>query len=647
MKFRITPLCLLLLLSCTTKAPRSFLTSQELAWLQARDNTVIIAPEEDYPPFSFINNKSQLSGISADYIHLLEKKLPLRFKYLPFANLTQQLEAVKTGQADMLCNLKETPERLEYLRFTQPYIEVPVVIITRKASQGLSTLASLQGHRVAVGRNYGIHEYLRTHHPGLTLSPQENDIQSLRKLSFDEVDAAVMDVASASYLIESESIVNLKITGNTPFRYILSMAIRNDLPILLDILDKGIAQISLKEREAITSKWIQLSYPLFWTRYLLLALAGLLAVILGIAGWNHALKQKVKQKTQALRTEMEDRLHAEAHLKAVLEGRTEAIWAIDKDYNITAINPFFKAAFQAQYDIVLEVGIPALNVLPERMNAFWKPLYDRALSGESFHHEFILSDQNAKRTFIVSLNPIRVNNKVTGASVISTDITESKNAADQIAQDLREKEVLLREIHHRVKNNMNIMTSLLNLQAAHVQSAEEAVAALEESRNRIMSMALVHHLLYQSNDFSRIDMNTYIKNITQELSSIMGGKLRLDMHMQLQGLSLDINTAIPCGLILNEWLTNTFKHAFPDSTQGKVYIAFSKQDNGLYQLDYKDTGVGLPDSIDFPAQETLGLRLISILSEQLSGHLSMNRNGGTAYSLTFPEPGHDADEDSP
>jgi|GEM_PF-2707304 len=638
-------LCTLLIslsfLNCSPTEKTAFLAGREIAWLKARNNTVIVATEFNYPPFAFVNDQGQFKGISADYLKLLEEKLPLHFEYLSPDHLAQQLTAVKTGRAQMICNLRETPERLQYLNFTPPYMEVPVVIITRNTTQGLSSLEGLRGRTVAVGQDYGVHEYLQAQQPDLNLYPVENDLIGLRQLSFGEIDAVVMDIASASYFIENETIVNLKITGELDFKYELCLAVHNTLPTLHGILVKGLHRITPKERDAIEARWIRLRYPLFWQRYRLQIFAtagGLLFIALWFLLLNLSLKRQVRLKTAALRNEIKERMQAEALLQALLEGRTESIWAIDSHYKIIALNHYFKTEFKTYYDIDLEVGMDALEVLPKRHQYDWKSLYDLALDGKNHHIEYAIPRLSPTRTFIVSLTPIRLHQNIIGASAISLDITKRKEAEAQIERDLHEKEVLLKEVHHRVKNNMNIVTSLLSLQAAHITTAKEALEAFEESKNRILSMALVHHLLYQSDDFSTVNMDDYIKNISRELQNAMTGEKKIKMELQLQGLTLDINTAVPCGLILNEWLTNAFKHAFSGRDSGTVRIAFTRDDAQQYVLHFSDDGIGLPPQIVPQTGETLGLRLISILAEQLEGTLAVNRDNGTAYSLTFPPP---------
>jgi len=240
------------------------------------------------------------------------------------------------------------------------------------------------------------------------------------------------------------------------------------------------------------------------------------------------------------------------------------------------------------------------------------------------------------------------------------DITELKRAEEQIKASLQEKEVLLKEIHHRVKNNMQIISSLLGLQSNYVQD-KQTLEAFNESRNRIRTMSLVHELLYQSENLARIDFNEYIRHLTSYLfqSADNLGVITLNINAD-DDVSLNIDTAIPCGLIINELVSNSLKHAFPEDlpvrasrTQtGVVGItpfqrelcielthrrkgAAPDDNNGEFTLIISDNGVGFPQNLDFRNAESLGLQLVNALVNQLKGTIELDRSHGTAFKIMF------------
>lgn len=212
---------------------------------------------------------------------------------------------------------------------------------------------------------------------------------------------------------------------------------------------------------------------------------------------------------------------------------------------------------------------------------------------------------------------------------------ERKEAEDKLKTSLAEKEVLLREIHHRVKNNLQIITSLLNLQSRHIED-EPALDMFQESRNRVRSMALVHEKLYRSNDLAKVDFSEYIQSLGRHLFMSYGiNSAVIDLDVRVSDVFLDINTSIPCGLIINELISNSLKHAFYGRKQGKIHVGLGPGKNGKYKLLVKDDGVGLPKGLDVKKTESLGLQLVTMLVEQLQGTLRIENKKGTAIEIIF------------
>ncbi len=216
-----------------------------------------------------------------------------------------------------------------------------------------------------------------------------------------------------------------------------------------------------------------------------------------------------------------------------------------------------------------------------------------------------------------------------------------KLAEQQIKASLSEKEVLLREVHHRVKNNMQVISSLLSLQSGQIKDREYA-DKFNDSRNRIRSMALVHEKLYQSKDMANIDFNDYVKTLANSLFSFYEILSRtISLEIDVEDIVLGVDTAIPCGLIINELLSNCLKHAFSNGKDGSITISFKKdkiEGKTSYELIISDNGVGIAESIDIKNTESLGLQLIMTLVEhQLQGRLNLIRTGGTKFIINFRE----------
>ena len=221
-----------------------------------------------------------------------------------------------------------------------------------------------------------------------------------------------------------------------------------------------------------------------------------------------------------------------------------------------------------------------------------------------------------------------------GAVYITRDITELKKVENKFKSSLEEKEVLLREIHHRVKNNMQIVSSLLNLQSRYLND-EKTVNVLKESRNRVRSMAMVHEELYRSHDLSKIDFADYIQRLLSGLFSSYGVDHNLIMpEINVEDVLLNIDIAVPCGLIINELVSNSLKHAFVQGQKGKISIKFHP-DGEKYVLIVADDGIGFSENIDFENTKTLGLQLVNTLVKQLAGSINVYRDTGTLFKIVF------------
>jgi two-component sensor histidine kinase len=216
------------------------------------------------------------------------------------------------------------------------------------------------------------------------------------------------------------------------------------------------------------------------------------------------------------------------------------------------------------------------------------------------------------------------------------DITERKAVEARLHASLQEKELLLREVYHRVKNNLQVISSLLSLQE-HQLTDPDAVTVLRHARDRVRSMALVHEKLYRSTDLSRVDFTDYLRQLARELRHSYGITSRqVEFGFHLEEASLGIDVAIPCSMIVHELVSNALRHAFPDGRRGRIQIALGPETPGWARLEVADDGIGLPPEDEPRHTGSLGLQLVAMMVEQIGGRLTVARDAGTRFSVVFP-----------
>jgi PAS domain S-box-containing protein len=276
--------------------------------------------------------------------------------------------------------------------------------------------------------------------------------------------------------------------------------------------------------------------------------------------------------------------------------------------------------------------------MPNRKKEELMDRYKRRLLGERVPSIYETELVRADGTYI----PVEINAAMipydSGMAdmLIIRDITERKKIEEHVRTSLREKEVLLQEIHHRVKNNFQVIISLMNLQAG--QFKDPTTQQLCKEHNfRIRSMALVHEKLYQSENFSTINFKDYVEDMVWELCRSYRITEEVKLQIEIGEIAFGITMAIPCGLILNELVSNALKYAFPENRRGNIRISSRLRKDHKYEIIVQDDGAGMPQEIDFEATKSMGLYLVKLLTAQIGGTVKLNRKEGTAFTILFPE----------
>jgi len=729
------------------------LTEEERAWLNDH-RTISVGVEHNWAPIEYMDRSDSLKGLSSGYLRRLEGILGVRFQPVTADSRAAMVENDAKRQPDMFACVVKTPRRAAYLDFTRPYLSLPVVIFSRRERSYIGRIDQLEARSVAVLEGHATHDIISKNNPGIELVTVRDTEAALKALGMGEVEAFIGCLLTGSHYIAKEGLLNLKVAGETPYRYDLAMAGRKDWPLLTGILQKALDTISEEERAAIYNRWIKVNYEQSFDYSILWEIGGVALLILSAFGyWNRRLAREVAQRR---RTEAE-LFESRATYKNLFDNLIDVYYRTDAKGRFIMLSPSIEALLGYQPEELLGVNVADLYVdrkkrdlLTQRlMNEKWvegfetrlktkngsviwastnakllrdqtghvlgiegltrditehkriekalreselqyRVIFDnsplgilqvdpqgtitycndmaielfrssrRSLMGfnlprQLLNEKFKEADKiarsgkttvfegsytsvtgNKTSIFRVIFNPIEPGHSPSACIVTIEDIAERIEAEKKLKAALAEKEVLLREIHHRVKNSMQVMSGLLQLQCDRMDD-RELKQAFEDSQNRIIAMALVHQILYQSENLAHINLSDYLQRLSQALQSALDGNQgSVTLAVHAQDILLGLEVAVPCGLAINELLSNSYKHAFPQGCAGQITVEAYAAGNGEASIVVSDNGVGLPSDLDLSGSNSLGLYLVSGLVEtQLGGKLRMENQNGARISLRF------------
>jgi PAS domain S-box-containing protein len=396
---------------------------------------------------------------------------------------------------------------------------------------------------------------------------------------------------------------------------------RDDLEVINTLKEKFIPE------EAITDAGGQIRWLQTIKRPIVLP-DGTANHVLGIATDITARKQ----------AESASRL-SEERFRQIAENIREVFWITEPhDKKLVYISPAYEEVWGRPCRSLTEVSRTWLDTVYPEDRAPLIEAAETVKAGGDYDIEYRIVRPDGEIRWVRdrAFPILNLSGEVYRVAGVADDVTESKQALEQIKLSLHEKEVLLKEIHHRVKNNMQVITSLLSLQSKTI-SDEQALSVFQDSQNRVKSMALIHETLYQSKDLSRINFAEYLQKLVAHVSRSY--RLRpeaVKVNINIDNVSLPIDMAVPCGLIINELTSNSLKYAFPADKRGEVNITFG-QAEAHYILCVSDTGVGLPEGFDPERGKSLGMKLVRMLTEQLGGELECRNGVGTTFEIKFPE----------
>ncbi|WP_333318127.1 PAS domain S-box protein [Microcoleus sp. B4-C1] len=357
--------------------------------------------------------------------------------------------------------------------------------------------------------------------------------------------------------------------------------------------------------------------------------AGQVYRIVGIA-------EDISESKQAEKTIRE----SEERFRQLAENIQDSVWLMSAEFtDLLYLSPAYEQIWGRSREELYADPLKMMEWVHPEDKILLEEAMGRVLQGESTNTEYriFLPDGTIRWVCDRAFPIYDESGKIYRIAGICEDISDRKLTDARIQAALREKEVLLKEIHHRVKNNMQVISSLLQLQAQYIED-EATLTLFEESQTRIHSMALIHEQLYQSEHLDRIALSPYVENLVANLYQSFGcGNTSIKFNLKVDPIYLNIETAIPCGLIINELVSNSLKYAFISSLAGEISINFHEINNSQFHLTIQDNGRGFTANFDWENTETLGLRLVKMLAYQLEASIAIDSQRGTCYSLIFQE----------
>ncbi|MBU1106024.1 MAG: transporter substrate-binding domain-containing protein [Candidatus Riflebacteria bacterium] len=525
----------------------STLSEQERTWLHEHP-VIRVFQDSGWPPVEFINEHGQHSGISEEYLRLIEQLLEVKFELAPNQDWLEAFAKMKRWEIDMTMSVAETPQRAEFWAFTKPYLNIPIVIATQMDVTYIADLHELIGKRVAVVKNYAIDEWLSRDFPGIQRVHVKATVEGLEMLQRGEVFAYIDNLLIIGYYQAKMLAAAVKIAGQTPYVNAQCIAVRKDWAPLAGILQKALESISEKQRNDIYRKWLPIryehgfNYTLFWK-----ILSIFVLVILGMVFWNRKLAREIGFRKQA---EMEI-AESRAKLKAALESMIDAVFISDVNGAIIEFNEAFATFHRfksknecrenlSNYSSILEVYLPDGTLAPLNMRAIPK-----ALRGETgINIEYTLRRKDSGETWvgIYNFSPILdKNNAIVGAVVVGRDITEYKQAEEEKkkleaqlfqAQKMESIGQLAGGVAHDFNNMLSVIVGYVELAMEKVAMENSLHADLEEilaaaNRSADITRQLLAFARKQTIAPKVLDLNKTIENMLKMLRRLIGEDIDL------------------------------------------------------------------------------------------------------------------------
>ncbi len=626
----------------TTQTEDFSLTAEEQEWLENNAEDVVFAPTPYYPPLDFIDEDGNHRGLAGDLLSLLEDKIGYEFKRKRFDSWSEIETAARQKEIGGAPLVHHIPERDEYWEFTEPYVEIPTIVIGRENQEPVAGLEDLIGQEVAVVEDYAIISLLKKDYPRLELREISSDLEGLQRLSLGEFDALLVDFPVARHLIEKAEIPNLQILGQSGYSYSYRFAVRKDWPRLARILDKAILSVEKEGKiEELKSKWLPglepLEKPFPW-KIILIVFVLLTGAIVFFGFWIWLLRRTVENKTAQLK---ESKRQLSTLINNIPGGivyrcKNKPGWPMEiirgdcREITGYSSSEIRKKEVSWGHDIIF----------PEDKEKVHNKVQKALREKKQFAITHRIKTRGGEIRWVTDRGQgiYDSSGDLQAIEGFIADITHQKEIETKLNKSLQEKETLLHEIHHRVKNNLFTIISYLSLQKN--QYGEEMADCLQDAINRVQTMALIHKQIYENSDLSNLNFARLIKKISTSLiETYQQPDQEIKSTFELEDIFLTPEQAIPCSLAVTELISNSIYHGIGEQEEGSLKVTLKKLNSGKVKLTITDNGSGLPENFELKNNASMGLTIARKLVEnQLGGSLqiSSGKEGKTSSYIIFP-----------
>jgi len=658
---------------------RPAFTQEELNWM--RDNKEIrFAPDPNFPPIEFFDEEGKYSGLIADIFRLLTNKIPVRVSIVRYDSWNMVLMKTRERHVDGITAAQNTLERRSFLDFSKSIIDIPNVIIMRAGAQRVSGLHDLQEKRVAITENNALHEYITNNYKTIAIVPVKDDLQALQEVSFGRVDATVVNQAIATWLIRKEGIVNLKISGDSGKPNPLSIATRNDTPIIGSIMNKALAALQENEKSSIIQKWLNveagaISGSDLWL--LILIFSSILLVVVVLTGvWNWSLRKQVQEKTLQLSEELRRRICVENEITMTLLNlrKSQEIgrvgdWSLDLETMIFTASPValelfgFPAGAQPAFEDIVEC---IYHEDRERAHEVFERAIKDGLAYEIIYRVCpVNSGCDRPRTIITRAEILSDHEKNLKKIIgLNQDITERVLAEEnrerlftELEEKNRELERFTYTVSHDLKSPLITIKGFAGVLAEDVKTQDtsriqadigwiiEAADRMESMLDDLLELSRVGRVI---NELVHAPLEDIVNEAIRLISgAILSSGAEIHVQHRLPAVYVDTSRMVE---VFQNLFDNAIKYASPGQVP-QIYVEAEESADDQVCIRVEDNGIGIEEKhytsifglfskVDPKSEGSgVGLSLVKRIVEIHGGTIFVEKGtrlGGASFVFTVP-----------